>query len=89
MDQVCEDILSAKDKIEAAWTLCREARTRKPIIHFAATVFTLFTLAWLGNTINNFFLAYLMNVTVLMLPGKDYEIFKVLVIVFYKYISIS
>jgi len=69
LDQVCEDILSAKDKIEAAWTLCREARTRKPIIHFAATVFTLFTLAWLGNTINNFFLAYLMNVTVLMLPG--------------------
>jgi len=49
--------------------LCREARTRKPIIHFVATVFTLFTLAWLGNTINNFFLAYLMNVTILMLPG--------------------
>ena len=30
-EQVCEDILSAKDKIEAAWTLCREARSKKPV----------------------------------------------------------
>jgi Flp pilus assembly protein TadB len=70
-EQVCEDILSAKDKIEAAWTLCREARSKKPVFHFIATVVSLFCLAWLGNTINNFFLAYLLNVAVLMIPGLN------------------
>ena len=94
-EQVCEDILSAKDKIEAAWTLCREARSKKPVsgtigmplciitiskinfilllqvFHFIATVVSLFCLAWLGNTINNFFLAYLLNVAVLMVPGLN------------------
>jgi len=70
-EQVCEDILSAKDKIEAAWTLCREARSKKPVFHFIATVVSLFCLAWLGNTMNNFFLAYLLNVAVLMIPGLN------------------
>jgi hypothetical protein len=69
LEEVCEDIILAKDKVEAAWSICREARTRKPVFHFVATIAFLFVLAWLGNNINNRLLAYICNVTTLMIPG--------------------
>ena len=68
-EEVCENIILAKDKVEAAWSICREARTRKPVFHFVATIAFLFILAWLGNNINNRLLAYICNVTTLMIPG--------------------
>ena len=68
-DLVCENVVSGYDKVEAMWTLCREARSRKPVFHFVATLVTLFSLAWLGNRVNNFFLAYVLTNSILMLPG--------------------
>ena len=49
--------------------MAREARHRKPIMHFVATLLALFILAWIGNRVNNFFLAYAVSTFVLLLPG--------------------
>ena len=68
-DTVCEEVVSTMDNVHAAWNACREARSRKPFIHFIATVMSLLVLAWIGNRINNFFLAYLLTLGVAMLPG--------------------
>lgn len=68
-DTVCDEIVSTMDNVHAAVNSCREARSRKPFIHFIATVMSLIGLAWIGNRINNFFLAYLLTLGVAMLPG--------------------
>jgi len=68
-EDVCEEIVTTMDNVHAALSACRDARSRKPFIHFIATVMSLIVLAWLGNRINNFFLAYLLTLGVAMLPG--------------------
>jgi len=68
-DQVCGEIVSAIEGVESAFAFCREARSKKPIVHFVATCGSLVVLAWLGNRINNFFLAYVLTMGLVMLPG--------------------
>ena len=68
-DDVCAQIVSALAALDSFRKFVGEAKTKKPILHFVATVGTLFFLAWLGNTVNNFFLLYLVTMAVAMLPG--------------------
>lgn len=68
-EKVCDEIVSTMDNVHAAINACRDARSKKPFIHFIVTVMTLISLAWIGNRINNFFLAYLLTLGVAMLPG--------------------
>ena len=68
-DEVCENIIYTMEKMESVWSLCREARARKPIIHFLATLFFFFSLAAIGNRIHNLFLAYMVTTLTMMLPG--------------------
>jgi len=68
-DKVCDEIVGTMDNVYAAVNSCREARAKKPFIHFIATVMTLVGLAWIGNRINNFLLAYLLTLGIAMTPG--------------------
>lgn len=68
-ESVCENIVSAFRKCTDAIKMCHEAKEKKPVVHFAATVTSLLVLAWIGNKINNFFLLYLLVLSLLMLPG--------------------
>jgi hypothetical protein len=68
-EKVCDEIVSTMDNVHAALNACRDARSKKPFIHFIVTVMTFISLAWIGNRINNFFLAYLLTLGVAMLPG--------------------
>jgi len=68
-DQVCSEIVGCLENLEGAFTFCREARNKKPIVHFVATCASLVAMAWLGNRINNFFLAYVLTLGLMMLPG--------------------
>lgn len=68
-EKVCDEIVSTMDNVHAAANACRDARSKKPFIHFIVTVMTLISLAWIGNRINNFFLAYMLTLGVAMLPG--------------------
>lgn len=72
-DQVCENMVLGLEKVENLWAVCREARSRKPILHFVATLLFFFSLASLGNRINNFFLTYLLTNAILMLPGLHHK----------------
>ena len=57
------------DKLESLLSLLREYRSQKPVFHFVGTLMFFFSLAALGNRINNFFLAFLLTNFALMLPG--------------------
>jgi hypothetical protein len=54
--QVCEKLCSAFASLEASLKTLQAVRGTKPIAHFVATLIALFSLAWVGNMFNNFFL---------------------------------
>ena len=56
-DKVCDEIVATMDNVCAAMNMCKEARARKPFIHFIATVGSLMTLAWFGNRISKYLFA--------------------------------
>jgi len=68
-EKVCDEIVVTMDNVYAAINTCREARAKKPFIHFIATVMSLVSLAWIGNRINNFLLAYVLTLGIAMMPG--------------------
>ncbi|TRY62830.1 hypothetical protein TCAL_16552 [Tigriopus californicus] len=68
-EAVCENIVSGLTKCTAAFKMCHEAKEKKPVVHFAATVTSLLVLSWIGNRINNFFLLFLLVLGLFMLPG--------------------
>lgn len=68
-DQACKDIDAVAATVGTAFAACREARTRKPVVHFAATVASLLAMIWIGNRINSLFLAYVVTLGLAMLPG--------------------
>jgi len=68
-DVACSEMVSLFSTMEQGWTACREAREKKPVVHFAGTVTALVSMAWIGNRINSFFLLYLLTLTAVMLPG--------------------
>ena len=68
-DVACSEIVSLFSAMEQGWKVCREAREKKPVVHFAGTVTALVSMAWIGNRINSFFLLYLLTLTAVMLPG--------------------
>jgi t-SNARE complex subunit (syntaxin) len=51
-EKVCDEIVSTMDNVHAAVNACRDARSKKPFIHFIVTVMTLISLAWIGNRIS-------------------------------------
>jgi hypothetical protein len=67
-EKVCDNITSITDNAHTAINTCRDVLAEKPIIHLIP-IMTLISLAWIGNRINNFFLAYLLTLGVAMLPG--------------------
>jgi len=68
-DKVCDEIVSTMDNVYSTLNACKEARAKKPFVHFIATVMSLVGLAWIGNRINNFLLAYTLTLGIAMLPG--------------------
>jgi hypothetical protein len=68
-NDICSEIVFGIRSMEEGFHFCREAKEKKPVLHFLGTVFALFFVAWVGNRVNNFFLLYLITLGLLMLPG--------------------
>ena len=61
--------MSAAEAARGAWSVCREAKERKPLLHFAGTLAALLAVSYVGGRINNFFLLYLFCLAAALLPG--------------------
>ena len=68
-ESVCSDIVSLLSTAEQGFTCVVAAKEKKPVMHFICTVISLLCLIYVGNTVNNFFLLYLVTLFVAMLPG--------------------
>ena len=67
-DAFCRNVVRILGNVERAYTWYMEWRSQKPFANFALTVTSLVVLAWIGNRINNFLLAYLISIAVVLFP---------------------
>jgi len=65
---VCDHIVRIFNRMESGLTWYKEWRSEKPLVNCMATVVTLLTVAWIGNRINNFLLAYVLTMGLVVLP---------------------
>ncbi len=68
-EQVCNDIVSGVECFRGALRVCRDAKEKKPLVHFVATLSALLAVSYVGSRINNFFLLYLVSLAAALLPG--------------------
>ena len=68
-ESVCEEIAAASQLVADGSAFLAEAKQKKPFVHFIGVLVSLMVVGWIGNRINNFFLAYLVVLGLLMLPG--------------------
>ena len=67
-DAFCKNLVRILGNVERAYTWYMGWRSQKRLVNFAVTVTSLVVLAWIGNRINNFFLAYLISIAVVLFP---------------------
>ncbi|KAJ8975279.1 hypothetical protein NQ317_013679 [Molorchus minor] len=68
-EDICTNIILYKTKLELLISSYYRLRITNSKLYFSITIFGLAFLAWIGGTISNLFLAYLLVLTFLMLPG--------------------
>lgn len=70
-DEICRNIVFYYTQIS---TLCASyylMRSVRPKIYYSTAIGTLLILAWLGSSVNNLFLTYLLILMMLMSPGLE------------------
>ncbi|XP_014681875.1 PREDICTED: uncharacterized protein LOC106821536 isoform X2 [Priapulus caudatus] len=68
-EQVCERILHVRDHTTCFFTMLADLKQNKPKIYFVSVMGALAAIAWIGNTIPNLFLTYVIVSFLVMLPG--------------------
>ena len=69
MDEISAELANLSQAVSAGFQCLRDAKIKKPVIHFLGTIFALFSVAWIGNRVNNMFLLYVVVLALAMLPG--------------------
>ncbi|KAF0291972.1 ADP-ribosylation factor-like protein 6-interacting protein 1 [Amphibalanus amphitrite] len=68
-ERMCELLADISTSMECCWFQLSGWKQEKPKLYFIGMVGVLLLLAWLGNNINNLFLAYLLAQWIVMYPG--------------------
>jgi len=76
-DQVCTELSNVVTKVTGYYSSWSEMRQSKSKIYYISLFSALLTLAWIGNTFNNLFLAYVLTLSAALFPGlKHHNILK-------------
>lgn len=73
---ICEDFILYKTKLRIACGSYYRMRITNPKMYFTMTILTLILLAWIGNTLNNLFMIYLLVTIFCLMPGIEYTGFN-------------
>ncbi|XP_011256077.1 ADP-ribosylation factor-like protein 6-interacting protein 1 [Camponotus floridanus] len=67
--EVCQNLSIAILQIQGTWTCISKIRHDRPNIYYGATILCLILFAWIGNTVNNLLLLYIIVNATLLTPG--------------------
>ena len=68
-ERMCELLADMSSGLELCWLQLAGWKHEKPKLYFVGMLGALLMLAWVGNNINNLFLAYLLAQWVVLYPG--------------------
>ncbi|KAJ8915087.1 hypothetical protein NQ315_014342 [Exocentrus adspersus] len=72
-EEICTNIILHKTKLELLISSYYRMKVTNSKLYFTLTIFGLSFLAWIGATINNLFLMYVLCVFMLLLPGMSHH----------------
>lgn len=76
-EHVCNELSNILSKVKSYHSCWSEMRQSKSKIYYISLFSALLTLAWIGNTFNNLFLAYMVTLLAALFPGlKHHNILK-------------
>ncbi|CAL1673016.1 unnamed protein product [Lasius platythorax] len=67
--EVCQNLSITILQIQGTWTSISKIRHDRPNIYYSATILCLILFAWIGNTVNNLLLLYIIVNAILLTPG--------------------
>lgn len=73
-DHVCNELSNVLSKIKCCLNSWSEMRQNKSKIYYISLFSALLTLAYIGNTFNNLFLAYVLTLTAVLFPGLKHNL---------------
>ncbi|RZC37234.1 Reticulon domain containing protein [Asbolus verrucosus] len=73
LEELCTNVILYKAKLELTWASYYKMKITNRKMYFLVTVITLSSLAWIGCTFNNLFLAYVLVSFLLLLPGMEHN----------------
>ncbi|XP_018561938.1 ADP-ribosylation factor-like protein 6-interacting protein 1 isoform X2 [Anoplophora glabripennis] len=72
-EEICTNIVLYKTKFELLLSSYYRMKVTNSKLYFTITIFGLAFLAWIGGTISNLFLTYVLFLFILLLPGMSHN----------------
>ncbi|XP_020282753.1 ADP-ribosylation factor-like protein 6-interacting protein 1 [Pseudomyrmex gracilis] len=67
--EICQSLSDAILEIQRVWASLSRIRHNRPNLYYSAVIFCLILFAWIGNSINNLLLFYILVNSFLLTPG--------------------
>ncbi|CAH1402194.1 unnamed protein product [Nezara viridula] len=68
-EDMCRAVAGFIVQLKQIWISAMEIKVSRPYLYFAITITTSFTLAVIGNSVNNIFILFILTTAILLLPG--------------------
>lgn len=73
LDEICQNLSITILRLQSTWKSFLQARNKRPNLYYGSLTAILLLLAWIGNTINNLFLLYIIVTVLLLFPGLRHK----------------
>ncbi|XP_032683450.1 ADP-ribosylation factor-like protein 6-interacting protein 1 [Odontomachus brunneus] len=71
--EICQNLSATMTQIESMWTSLARIRLDRPNSYYCATIICLLLFVWVGNTVNNLLLLYIIVNAILLTPGLRHK----------------
>ncbi|XP_011870536.1 PREDICTED: ADP-ribosylation factor-like protein 6-interacting protein 1 [Vollenhovia emeryi] len=71
--EICQNLSATMLQVQGIWASISKIRHDRPNIYYSATILFLILFAWIGNTVNNLLLLYIIVIALLLTPGFKHK----------------
>lgn len=73
LDEICQNLSVTILGLQSTWKSLLQMRNNRPNFYYGSLITILLFISWIGNTINNLFLFYIIVTILLLSPGLKHE----------------
>ncbi|KAL0117282.1 hypothetical protein PUN28_010259 [Cardiocondyla obscurior] len=71
--EICQNLSTTMLQVQGIWASMSKVRQNRPNIYYSTTILFLILFAWIGNTVNNLLLLYIIVIAILLTPGFKHK----------------